>query len=135
MKKIFFGLIACLALLVGLASFAGFPPSYLMAAPGVATGIGSKLLCSARYVSRFSQQQSFGDLVQYSGILQGLTVEYDEAQKSVTTSLFGLSKKTASYSSLTSAARSTTQALTSAPRCRQSECSASDAAVASREIR
>ena len=83
MKKILFGLIASLlALLVGVASFAGFPPSYLMAAPGVATGIGSKLLCSARYVSGFSQQQSFDDLVQYSGILQGLTVEYDEAQKS-----------------------------------------------------
>ena len=97
MKKILFGLIASLALLVGVASFAGFPPSYLMAAPGVATGIGSKLLCSARYVSGFSQQQSFDDLVQYSGILQGLTVEYDEAQKSVTTSLFGLSKKTANY--------------------------------------
>jgi len=97
MKKILFGLIAFVALLLAVASFAGFPPSYLMAAPGVATGIGSKLLCSARYVSGFSQQQSFDDLVQYSGILQELTVEYDEAQKSVTTSLFGLSEKTANY--------------------------------------
>lgn len=97
MKKTFFGLIAFLALLLGVASFAGFPPSYLMAAPGVATGIGSKLLCSSRYVSGFSQQQSFDDLVQYSGILQELTVEYDEARRSVTTSLFGLSEKTANY--------------------------------------
>ncbi len=97
MKKILFGLIAFLALLLGAASFAGFPPSYLIAAPGVATGIGSKLLCSSRYVSGFSQEQSFDDLVQYSGILQQLTVEYDEAQKSVTTSLFGLSEKTANY--------------------------------------
>lgn len=68
-----------------------------MAAPGVATGIGSKLLCSARYVSGFSQQQSFDDLVQYSGILQELTVDYDDVQKKVTTSLFGLSEKTANY--------------------------------------
>ena len=68
-----------------------------MAAPGVATGIGSKLLCSARYVSGFSQQQSFDDLVQYSGILQEITVDYDDVQKSVTTSLFGLSEKTANY--------------------------------------
>ena len=68
-----------------------------MAAPGVATGIGSKLLCSARYVSGFSQQQSFDDLVQYSGILQELTVDYDDVQKTVTTSLFGLSEKTANY--------------------------------------
>jgi CubicO group peptidase (beta-lactamase class C family) len=91
------GLIGFLALLLGVASLAGFPPSYLMAAPGVATGIGSKLLCSARYVSGFSQQQSFDDLVQYSGILQEITVDYDDVQKSVTTSLFGLSEKTANY--------------------------------------
>ena len=97
MQKVLFGLIGFLALLLGVASFAGFPPSYLMAAPGVATGIGSKLLCSARYVSGFSQQQSFDDLVQYSGILGELTVKYDEVQKSVTTSLFGLSEKTANY--------------------------------------
>lgn len=97
MKKILFSLIAAVAFLLVAASFAGFPPSYLMAAPGVATGIGSKLLCSSRYVSGFSQQQSFDDLVQYSGILQELTVEYDEAQKSVTTSLFGFSEKTANY--------------------------------------
>jgi CubicO group peptidase (beta-lactamase class C family) len=97
MEKILFGLIGFLALLLGVASFAGFPPSYLMAAPGVATGIGSKLLCSARYVSGFSQQQSFDDLVQYSGILQELTVDYDDVQKTVTTSLFGLSEKTANY--------------------------------------
>ena len=95
MKKAFFGVIAFLMLLLGVAAFAGFPPSYLLAAPGVATGIGSKLLCSARYVSGFSERQSFDDLVQYSGILQELTVEYDETQKTVTTSLFGLSEKTA----------------------------------------
>lgn len=97
MKKILFGLVAFVALLLGVASFAGFPPSYLLAAPGVATGIGSKLLCSSHYVSGFSKEQSFDDLIQYSGILQELTVEYDEAQKTVTTSLFGLSKKTANY--------------------------------------
>lgn len=97
MKKILIGLLAFLALLIGVASFAGFPPSYLMAAPGVATGIGSKLLCSARYVSGFSVQQAFDDLVQYSGILQELSVEYDEAEKTVSTSLFGLSEKTANF--------------------------------------
>lgn len=97
MKKILFGLIAFVALLLGVASLAGFPPAYLITAPGVATGIGSKLLCSSRYVSGFSKEQSFDDLIQYSGILQELTVEYDEAQKTVTTSLFGLSEKTANY--------------------------------------
>ncbi len=97
MIKLLIGLIAFVALIVGGASLAGFPPSYLISAPGVATGIGSKLLCSARYVSGFSERQSFDDLVQYSGILQELSVDYDEAQQSVTTSLFGMSEKTANY--------------------------------------
>ncbi len=97
MKKFLFGLLAFLALLVGAASLAGFPPSYLVSAPGVATGIGSKLLCSARYVSGFSESQAFDDLVQYSGILQELSVNYDEARQSVSTSLFGFSEKTANY--------------------------------------
>lgn len=86
-----------LAGLVMIATLAGFPPAYIVSAPGVATGIGSKLLCSARYVSGFSREQAFDDLVQYSPILDQLSIEYDEDRKSVTTSLFGLSKKTASY--------------------------------------
>jgi CubicO group peptidase (beta-lactamase class C family) len=97
MKKVLLALFAVVALIIAVASFLGFPPSYLVSAPGVATGIGSKLLCSARYVSGFSREQAFDDLVQYSGILQELTVEYDDAQKTVTTSLFGFSEKTASY--------------------------------------
>ncbi|MBT6482139.1 MAG: serine hydrolase [Gammaproteobacteria bacterium] len=97
MKKSLIGLIGAVAVLLGLASYAGFSPAYLLSAPGVATGIGSKLLCSARYVSGFSEHQSFDDLVQYSGILQELTVEFDSNEKTVTTSLFGLSEKTANY--------------------------------------
>lgn len=97
MKKVLLGIPILIALLLGLAAFAGFPPSYLLAAPGVATGIGSKLLCSSRYVSGFTARQSYDDLVQYSGILQELNIEYDESLKSVTTSLFGLSEKTATY--------------------------------------
>ncbi|HAS49685.1 MAG TPA: hypothetical protein DCS33_10455 [Gammaproteobacteria bacterium] len=88
MKKSLIGLIGAVAVLQGLASYAGFSPAYLLSAPGVATGIGSKLLCSARYVSGFSEHQSFDDLVQYSGILQELTVEFDSNEKTVTTSLF-----------------------------------------------
>jgi len=89
-----FLLFACLIL---FASMAGTSPSYIVSAPGVATGIGSKLLCSSRYVSGFSQQQAFDDLVQYSSILDQLSIEYDDELRSVTTSLFGLSSKTASY--------------------------------------
>lgn len=97
MKKILFGFVALIGFLMAVASFAGFSPAYLLAAPGVATGIGSKLLCSARYVSGFSREQAYDDLVQYSGILQQLTVSYDEEQSTVTTSFFGLSEKTATY--------------------------------------
>ena len=83
--------------LVGLAAMAGYPPAYLTAAPGVGTGIGAKLLCSARYVSGFDQAQAFDDLVQYSPILANLTIDYDDIGKVVTTSLFGLSETSASY--------------------------------------
>ena len=86
-----------LAGLVGLAALAGYPPAYLAAAPGVGTGIGAKLLCSARYVSGFDEAQAFDDLVQYSPILANLTIDYDDAARVVTTSLFGLSETTASY--------------------------------------
>lgn len=97
MKKILAGLIVLPVVLIGSLSLFGFPPAYLFSATDVATGIGAKLLCSSRYVSLFSQEQAFDDLVQYSSILQQLEVEYDEANKSVTTSLFGLSEKTARY--------------------------------------
>ena len=97
MKKIILGLGFFAALLLGAATLLGLSPSYIAAAPSVATGIGAKLLCSARYVSQFSEQQAFDDLVQYSSILEYLRIEYDENNKSVQTSLFGLSPTTAYY--------------------------------------
>ena len=93
-----FGLL--IAGLAGLAALAGYPPAYLAAAPAVGTGIGAKLLCSARYVSGFDEAQAFDDLVQYSPILANLTIDYDDTNKVVTTSLFGLSETTASYNSM-----------------------------------
>ena len=77
--------------LVGL-SFIGITPAYIPSAPAVATGIGAKLLCSSRYVSGFSKAQSFDDLVQYSGILDQLTITYDEEETRVSASFFGLGK-------------------------------------------
>lgn len=75
----------------------GITPSYIISAPGVASGMGAKLLCSARYVSGFSQQQAFADLVQYSAILDRLDVYYDEEARTVSTSFFGMAPTTASY--------------------------------------
>ncbi len=97
MRKILFGLGFSLALLLGAAALIGLSPSYIAAAPAVATGIGAKLLCSARYVSHFDEQQALDDLVQYSPILKYLHIEYDENNKSVHTDLFGLHPTSAQY--------------------------------------
>lgn len=96
-KKIAFGLVGFFILLIVVASYAGFPPGFLLSAPGVATGIGSKLLCSSRFVSGFSAEQSFDDLVQYSPLLDLLEVSTDGNSKVVETSFLGISTKTASY--------------------------------------
>ncbi|MFT4887379.1 MAG: CubicO group peptidase (beta-lactamase class C family) [Pseudohongiellaceae bacterium] len=96
-RKIAFGLAGFFIFLTVIASFAGFPPAFILSAPGVATGIGSKLLCSARFVSGFSAEQSFDDLVQYSPLLDLLDASTDENAKIVKTSFLGVSTKTASY--------------------------------------
>lgn len=95
MKKIIATAIIVFALAFAFAS--GITPTYVINAPGVAAGIGAKLLCSSRYVSGLSPEQSFDDLTQYSSILQYLDVDYNETDKVVTTSLFGLGRTTASY--------------------------------------
>tara|TARA_R100001039_G_C1847768_1_gene107876 strand:- start:1204 stop:2547 length:1344 start_codon:yes stop_codon:yes gene_type:complete len=95
MKKIIATAIIVFALAFAFAS--GITPGYVVSAPGVAAGIGAKLLCSSRYVSGLSAEQSFDDLTQYSSLLQYLDVDYDESDKVVTTSLFGLGRTTASY--------------------------------------
>ena len=95
MKKIIATAIIVFILAIAFAN--GVTPSYVVNAPGVATGIGAKLLCSSRFVSGLSPEQSFDDLVQYSSILQYLDVSYDDANQEITTSLFGMATKTASY--------------------------------------
>lgn len=96
-KKITLCLSALFIVLIAVAAFLGFPPAFILSAPGVATGIGSKLLCSSRFVSGFSAQQSFDDLVQYSPLLDLLEVSTDENLRVVETSFLGISTKTASY--------------------------------------
>lgn len=75
----------------------GITPGYIISAPGVASGMGAKLLCSARYVSGFSQQQAFADLVKYSAVLDRLDVSYDEEARTVSTTFFGMAPTTATY--------------------------------------
>lgn len=97
MRKVVVAFAFLVLLITGVASLNGITPRYVLAAPSVASGIGAKLLCSAHYVSGFSVERGFEDLVQYSPALRYLTVEYDEAQRSVSASFFGISKTTAKY--------------------------------------
>lgn len=88
------GIIALLA----IANYAvGYSPTYLYNAPGVATGIGAKLACSARYVSGFDVEQTSADIAVYSPILGMLDYVYDDAEQSVSASLFGIKTRSASH--------------------------------------
>lgn len=95
MKKVIATVLIVLAIAFAFAS--GITPSYIISAPGVASGMGAKLLCSSVYVSGFSEQQALDDLIQYSPILERLSVEYDNDLRQVHTSFYGLSPTTASY--------------------------------------
>ena len=75
----------------------GITPVFIVYGPGVASGICAKLLCSAEYVIGSERDQAFEDLVQYSPILSQITVRYDETDSAVTSSLFGMKEKTASF--------------------------------------
>src|SRR5690606_30944031 len=86
-----------IVLLLAFAFANGITPSYVYRAPSVASGIAAKLLCSSVYVSGFTREQAFEDLVQYSPILERVSIRYDDAARQVHTSFFGLSPVTASY--------------------------------------
>ena len=96
MRRLVVGLTTLIAGIIVLLALSGFTPVYLMNAPAVGAGMGAKLLCSARFVSRYSEQQSFSDLVQYSPLLEFLNVNYDENNRRVSASLLGLGSKSAS---------------------------------------
>ena len=96
-KRLVVGLLLLIVLgLVGLNSI-GITPAFIVYGPGVASGIGAKLLCSAEYVIGSERDQAFEDLVQYSPILSQITIRYDETKRAVTSSLFGMKEKTASF--------------------------------------
>jgi CubicO group peptidase (beta-lactamase class C family) len=98
MKKWILGAVALFfCLLIGGAAVVGITPAFVIYGPGVATGIGSKLLCSAEHVMKQDREQAFADLVQYSPILSELTIRYEPGTASVATSLFGLADKRATY--------------------------------------
>jgi len=75
----------------------GLTPAYVVHGAPVGSGMAAKLLCSARFVSGFSQEQARSDLEQYSPLLERVTVDWDEAGRAITTSLFGLSQRSANF--------------------------------------
>jgi len=89
--------ILLIVVILSLASLAGITPTFIVYGPGVGSGIGTKLLCSAEYVMGQDREQAFTDLVQYSPILNELSIEYEPATQSVSASLFGLASKRASF--------------------------------------
>jgi len=96
-KKVLIALVVLVVFALGALSAAGITPAFIVYGPGVASGIGSKLLCSAEYVIGNSREQAFEDLVQYSPILSQVTIDYDDEARAVSASLFGLSTQSASY--------------------------------------
>ena len=90
--------LALIALALALGAWLiGLTPGYLVHGAPVGSGMAAKLLCSARYVSGFSREQARGDLEQYSPLLERVTVSWNDSEKTVTASLFGLSERVASF--------------------------------------
>lgn len=97
LRKLLVALTVLGVVFFALSQTLGFSVAYILDAPAVATGIGSKLACSGKYLSGYNESRIFDDIVEYSPLLQYLDLQYDDRQRQVTGTFFGLSKTTASY--------------------------------------
>ncbi len=100
MKKLLIVLSLFVVLLVGVSvvgARSGISVAWVTSAPGVASGIGARLLCSLHYVSGFPETQARDDLVRFSPLLEHLRFGYDHEERSVSTSFFGLGRATATW--------------------------------------
>ncbi|EAT12679.1 serine hydrolase [Bermanella marisrubri] len=77
--------------------FLGFSIWHLGSAVNVATGLGAKLACSARFISGFDEQQSLQDVVSYSPAAALLDLTFDYENNTVQAELFGMAKTIAKY--------------------------------------
>lgn len=75
----------------------GLSMAYVVHGPAVAAGIGAKLLCSAEYVMGVDRDQARRDVIQYSPILEQLTLNYDQTPRSVSASFWGIKTQTATF--------------------------------------
>ncbi len=92
------GTTTCLVLLAAKVAL-GYSPYAVYNIPDVATGIGAKLACSARYVSELDDQQAATDIAVYSPILDLLDYSFDDTNKLASASLLGLKTRQASFKS------------------------------------
>ena len=98
MKKILIPLALFIAIIIAVPPFVlGFSIWHLGSAVEVATGLGAKIACSARFVTGLSEDNAFADVVSYSPAAGLLDLTYDYEQKTVHAELFGLAPKTAKY--------------------------------------
>lgn len=96
MKKIIFLLLTLSLPLVGM-NLVGLSPFDLKANVQVGTGIGAKLACSGRYLSRFDSHQVASDIASYSAAAQLLSITYDDVEKTASASLLGLETTKAKF--------------------------------------
>lgn len=75
----------------------GMSATDLVANVKVGTGVGAKLACSGRYLSRLDAQQIASDLSSYTRATDTLIIRYDDEVQNVNASLFGLATTSAQY--------------------------------------
>jgi len=78
-------------------SLLGFSLLHTPEAIKVATNMGAKLACSARYISKFETSLIQQDLASYSPVNHLLKLKYDKQQQRVEANLFGLGPSIAQY--------------------------------------
>ncbi len=86
----------CLVLVAAKVAL-GYSPYAVYNIPDVATGIGAKLACSARYVSELDDQQAATDIAVYSPILELLDYSFDDTHKLASASFLGIKTRQASF--------------------------------------
>lgn len=98
MKKL---IVICLSLLglawAGLQFGLGMSPLAMKANIEVGSAMGSKLACSARYLTGLGAEQAMDDLASYSAASRQFTIDYDDERGGVASNLQGFASTSARY--------------------------------------
>ncbi|MCV2883521.1 beta-lactamase family protein [Aestuariibacter sp. AA17] len=96
-KLLYFSVAIVLVLSFALYYFLRIPLWNLPDVVRVATGLGAKIACSSRYISNFSHERIMNDLASYSSANRLVELRYDDGNKRVTATLWGMGEKNALY--------------------------------------